>query len=175
MAQQRLEKNRYAPACMKAEITYLLTTKLICGHCGAFMVGESGTGTGNKKYHYYKCVTAKKKKGYPKKTIRKEFIENLVVDSVVRNLFDPDTIDRIADAVMAEQDKESTVIPLLERELAETQKTLNNVMAAIEQGIITDTTKRRMKELEAKKSEIETKIIREEIKERRLTKEQIVA
>ena len=175
MAQQRLEKNRYAPACMKADITYLLTTKLICGHCGAFMVGESGTGTGNKKYHYYKCVTAKKKKGCPKKTIRKEFIENLVVDSVVRNLFNPDTIDRISDAVMAEQDKESTVIPLLERELAETEKTLNNVMAAIEQGIITDTTKRRMKELEAKKSEIETKIIREEIKERRLTKEQIVA
>jgi DNA invertase Pin-like site-specific DNA recombinase len=175
MAQQRLEKNRYAPACMKADTTYLLTTKLVCGHCGAFMVGESGTGRENKKYHYYKCVSAKKKKGCPKRTIRKEFIENLVVDSVVRNLFNPDTIDRISDAVMAEQDKESTVIPLLERELAETEKTLNNVMAAIEQGIITDTTKRRMKELEAKKSEIETKIIREEIKERRLTKEQIVA
>ncbi len=175
MAQQRLEKNRYAPACMKADITYLLTTKLICGHCGAFMVGESGTGRDNKKYHYYKCVSAKKKKACPKRTIRKEFIENLVVDSVVRNLFNPDTIDRISDAVMAEQDKESTVIPLLERELAETEKTLNNVLSAIEQGIITDTTKRRMKELEAKKSEIETKIIREEIRERRLTKEQIVA
>ena len=131
MAQQRLEKNRYAPACMKADITYLLTTKLICGNCGAFMVGESGTGRDNKKYHYYKCVSAKKKKGCPKKTVRKEFIENLVVDSVVRYLFNADTIDRIADAVMAEQDKESTVIPLLERELAETQKTLDNVMTAM--------------------------------------------
>ncbi len=175
MAQERLEKNRYAPATMKADIAYLLTTKLICGHCGAFMVGESGTGRDNKKYHYYKCVSAKKKQGCPKRTVRKEFIENLVVDSVVRNLFNTDTIDRIADAVMSEQDKESTVIPLLQRELAETEKTLGNVMAAIEQGIITETTKRRMKELEAKKSEIETKIIREEIKERRLTKEQIVA
>ena len=41
--QERLEKNKKAPAREKAEVNYLLTTKLYCGKCGAFMVGESGT------------------------------------------------------------------------------------------------------------------------------------
>ena len=42
--QKRLAKNKKAPARYKAkEENYLLTTKLFCGKCGAFMVGESGT------------------------------------------------------------------------------------------------------------------------------------
>ena len=41
--QERLEKNKKAPAREKAEVNYLLTTKLYCGKCGAVMVGESGT------------------------------------------------------------------------------------------------------------------------------------
>ena len=36
-------KNKKAPARHKAEDDYLLTTKLYCGKCGSFMVGESGT------------------------------------------------------------------------------------------------------------------------------------
>ena len=42
--QEKIEKNRKAPAKAKAEVNYLLTTKLLCGHCGAYMCGESGKG-----------------------------------------------------------------------------------------------------------------------------------
>ena len=55
LAMDRLEKNKYAPSTYKADDRYLLSTKLICGCCGATMVGESGTGRNDKKYHYYKC------------------------------------------------------------------------------------------------------------------------
>lgn len=41
--QRRKERNRRAPAAAKAEVRYLLTTKLFCGRCGCMMVGESGT------------------------------------------------------------------------------------------------------------------------------------
>ena len=41
--QQRMEKNKRAPARTKAEVEYLLTTKLFCGKCEKLMVGESGT------------------------------------------------------------------------------------------------------------------------------------
>lgn len=65
----------------KAEDDYLLTTKLRCGPCGAFMVGESGTSkTKGRVYHYYKCVSAKKKLGCKKKTVHKAWIEDLVVE-----------------------------------------------------------------------------------------------
>ena len=40
--QEKIEKNKKAPARHKAEDDYLLTTKLFCGHCGAYMCGESG-------------------------------------------------------------------------------------------------------------------------------------
>lgn len=41
--QERMAQNKKAPAKHKAEDEYLLTTKLYCGKCGCFMVGESGT------------------------------------------------------------------------------------------------------------------------------------
>ena len=40
--QERMAKNRKAPARYKAEEEYLLTTKLFCGYCGAYLCGESG-------------------------------------------------------------------------------------------------------------------------------------
>ena len=41
--QEKLAKNKKAPARHKAEDDYLLTTKLFCGYCGAYLCGESGT------------------------------------------------------------------------------------------------------------------------------------
>ncbi len=51
----------------KAEDDYLLTTKLHCGYCGALMFGESGTSRMGEVHRYYKCATAKKKKGAKRK------------------------------------------------------------------------------------------------------------
>ena len=53
--QKRLDKNKCAPACGKADEEYLLTTKLFCGKCGALMFGESGTSATGRTYYYYKC------------------------------------------------------------------------------------------------------------------------
>ena len=38
--QAQIEKNKKAPARHKAEDDYLLTTKLFCGRCGAYLFGE---------------------------------------------------------------------------------------------------------------------------------------
>ena len=61
-AQERLEKNKRAPAKSKAKVEYLLTTKLYCGRCGGYMVGESGTSKTLRIYNYYKCLCNKRKK-----------------------------------------------------------------------------------------------------------------
>ena len=70
--QEKIAKNKKAPARRKAEDDYLLTTKLFCGHCGALMFGESGTSRTGEVHRYYKCATAKKHKGCKKKTVRKQ-------------------------------------------------------------------------------------------------------
>ena len=72
----------------------MLTTKLFCGHCGAYMCGESGKGRSGKVYHYYKCVSVKKKRtDCKKKAIKKDFIEEFVVRHTMKMLAD-DTIER---------------------------------------------------------------------------------
>ena len=82
--QERLEKNKKAPAREKAEVNYLLTTKLYCGKCGAFMVGESGTSRTGVVHYYYKCVNAKRGKTCDKKTVQKDWIESFVVDYTMK-------------------------------------------------------------------------------------------
>lgn len=58
------------------------------------MVGESGTSHQKKKVHrYYKCVSVKNHKGCDKKPVRKEWIENLVVDYIRRIIFDDKLIE----------------------------------------------------------------------------------
>ena len=70
-----------------SEDDYLLTTHLFCGKCGAMMTGEIGTSHTETKYRYYKCNQAKKKK-CDKKTIRKEWLENLVIDTILELITD---------------------------------------------------------------------------------------
>ena len=77
--QDKMEKNRKAPARSRAIEEYLLTTKLFCGHCKSMMTGISGTSKTGKSHYYYVCNNSKKKL-CNKKTVRKEYIENLVVE-----------------------------------------------------------------------------------------------
>ena len=87
--QEKLEKNRKAPARHKAEDDYLLTTKLFCGYCGAYLCGESGTSRTGLVHHYYKCVSVKKKRTEcHKKPVRKDWIEDLVVRETMKMLMD---------------------------------------------------------------------------------------
>lgn len=173
--QERMAQNKKAPAKHKAEDEYLLTTKLYCGKCGCFMVGESGTSQQRKLVHrYYKCVSVKKHKGCDKKTVRKEWIEDIVIEQIMRIIFDDDLIKKLADTVLEIQGTENTTLPLLRKQYAEIQRGIDNMLNAIQQGIITSSTKERLEELEQQKSEIAVKITKEEMRRPTLTKEQIV-
>lgn len=173
--QERMAANKKAPAKHKAEDEYLLTTKLFCGKCGCLMVGESGTSHQKNKVHrYYKCVSVKNHKGCDKKTVRKEWIENLVIAQIRSIIFDDELIDILADSIMRLQSAENTALPLLKMQYAETQKAIDNLLNAIQQGILTPSTKQRMEELEQQKSELSVQIMKEEMTKPSLTKDQIV-
>lgn len=72
--QQRIGKNRQAPAKAKAWEEYMPTTKQFCGICGRLMAGESGVSSTAKTaiYRYYKCSGAKRHLGCKRKAIRKD-------------------------------------------------------------------------------------------------------
>lgn len=172
---ERLEKNKKAPARAKAkEEMYLLTTKLFCGNCGAYMCGESGTSHTGVTHHYYKCVTAKYKKACHKKTVKKDWIENLVIEHIVRLLFDDNLMNDITDSIMVLQKRENITLPLLKQQLADTTRGIENIINAIQQGIFTQSTKQRLDELEERKSQLEIEILQEEMQKPLLTREQVL-
>ena len=173
--QERMEKNKRAPARHKAEDDYILTTKLFCGQCGAFMVGECGTSkTKTKKHHYYKCVSVKKRKGCTKKTVRKLWIEDVVIFYAMRMIMDDAVLEGIADELLEFQKKENTTLPLLRKQLAENERAITNMLNAIQQGLFNESTKQRLDDLEATKHKLNIAITQEEIQRPRLTKEQIL-
>ena len=172
-AQERMAANKKAPAKHKAEDEYLLTTKLFCGKCQCYMVGESGTGR-NKVHRYYKCASVKNHKGCDKKTVKKEWIENLVIEQIKKLIFDDELIEKLADKAMALQGKENTTLPLLKKQYADTQKSIDNMLDAIQQGILTASTKERLESLEKQKSELSVQIIKEEMAKPTLSREQII-
>lgn len=171
--QERLAKNKKAPARHKAEDDYLLTTKLYCGKCGSFMVGESGTSHTMKVHRYYRCVNTKKKKLCDKKAVKKDWIEDLVVSYTMKAIMNDEVMERLIDTLMELQKRESTDLPLLKKQLAETEKGINNMLNAIQAGIFTPSTKQRLDELEETKSQLEISILQEEMHKPMLTREQI--
>ena len=172
--QRRMAANKKAPAKHKAEDEYLLTTKLRCGKCDCFMVGESGTSKTSTVYRYYKCVGVKKHSGCDKKTVKKDWIEDLVVKQIEKVLFDDAFLEKIADRIMEIQGKENTVLPMLRKQYADIQRGTDNLLNAIQQGIITSSTKQRLEDLEKQKNDISVQIIKEEMSKPLLTKEQIL-
>lgn len=172
--QKRMIANKKAPAKHKAEDEYLLTTKLFCGKCRCYMVGESGTSHSSQVHRYYKCVSVKKRRGCDKKTVKKDWIENLVIEQIKSIVFNDELIESIADAIMELQGQESTTLPLLRKQYADTQKAIDNMLNAIQQGILTPSTKERLESLEKKKNELSVEIVKEEMAKPTITKDQIV-
>ena len=150
--QQRFEQNRIAhgrPA--KEDVSYLLTTKLFCGKCG------------NAKRHG--------KAHCDLKAIRKEPLERFVVETAIKVIFSDEIIEQLIDLIMEAQQQENTRLPVLKDQLRDTEKRLANLLEAIEQGILTPTTKQRLDELEARKEALNTSILEEEMKKPVLTRE----
>ena len=140
------------------------------------MVGESDTSASKgRKYHYYRCVNTKKHKtcAARHKSVRKIPLENAVVNAVMAKVMNDNFVEYIADRVLEIQGMESSERPSLRQQLAETERGIENMLNAIQMGIINQSTKQRLDELEERKKEIELHIIQEEIKKPMLSREDV--
>ena len=161
------------------EVVYLLRNKLKCGYCGEPISAECGTSSKGNKRRYYKCLGKKRHTtNCNKQTLRKEILENFVIDILLKELNKPQTIEKmIANILKVQENMESgnSFLTSLYKEKTETQNTLDNIMKAVEQGVVNNTTNKRMIELENKIEDIERQIIVEKSKTNfKLIKEDIV-
>lgn len=175
--QERLAQNKKSPARAKAKVDYMLSGKAYCGKCGMGLVGESGYSKTDIHY-YYKCAKRKRGQGCDKATVRKSDLENLVAEEVANVVLRPKNIREIAERCEALQKEihfDDPEVRMLEKQLEQTKKSLNNLMQAIEQGIFTKTTKSRLEELEhlQESQEFELKQVKEKSHAAIITADQI--
>ncbi len=143
---------------------YALSGKLYCGQCGALVTAESGTSKSGRVYQYYKCVTLKKRQGYcSTKGISKDKLESLVYKATVEYVLQPHIIESLSVSVANRFNaaiKKSMELISLESSLNATEKSINGLLTALENGICTQSTKDRLLKLESQKSETLEKMMK---------------
>ena len=84
-------------------------------------------------------------------------------------------IDRIADAIIDLQNREDTTLPALRQQLKDCEQGIENMLNAIQMGILTPSTKTRLEELESRRESLKVSILQAELEKPKYTKEQIVS
>ena len=160
----RLQKNKKAPARAKAkEEMYLLSAKILCGHCNANITGISGTSRNKTIHQYYQCSNNKKKKCILK-PVKKSYIEDLVINTVMK-ILTPEKIDEISKNVCTLSEKESNTDTLkrLKKKIKENETATNNLIKALESGKAIDIISAQIEKRRLEKQNLEIQIAREKI------------
>lgn len=158
--------------------TYLLTGKLFCGDCKSPMIGISGTSHTDTPHYYYTCKGRREDHAScGRKNVRRDDIETFVATSLRDIMLTDEAIDALATAAVEYQNKFETdnEIDTLKLQLEEVNRSIKNLVAAIEAGIFSAATQSRLAELEAQQRDLSRLLsVAQAEAEDRLTKEDIV-
>lgn len=79
---------------------------MLCGYCGKSFVIENTTKPNGKSYRYYKCGGKKVfKNGCKKTTLKKETLEEFVINEIIKKLRQPKIIKPLIDNLLMYQKK----------------------------------------------------------------------
>jgi len=109
-----------------------------------------------------------------KKAVKKDWIERVAVQYTIQRVFQDDLIAQIADELVAMQGAEDSALPLLRRQLADTERGIENMLNAIQQGIFTSSTRQRLEELENLRAELKSSILQAELERPQYSREDII-
>ena len=156
--QELIRKNQYGKHGAEK---YLFKGKMICGYCGKPMAAESGTSRNGDVRRYYSCQSRKRGKSCQKELIKKSVIEDLVVQAILEAFGSPELIAKIAERVIKAHEKrkeQNTVLNMLEKEAAQVQKGINNILDAMENGMVSPAIQKRLEKLETRLEELQNRI-----------------
>lgn len=143
-AQARRRINKARPA-FKSKVNYLLSGKILCGHCGQAMGGHSVTPR-KKMYSYYGCLTKDRVplQNCPQKTIRKEDVEEAVLTKIKTEILTPQAFASIADKMRkkyaAQKGSIDKDIALKQSQLTQAEAKRTNLYKLVEKGLDDDYT-----------------------------------
>lgn len=161
---EKAEKNKFGKRSIKT--VYLLRHKVKCGYCGRPISAETGTARNGEVKRYYKYIGRKKdNNGCIKTQIPKDFLEEFVSNVIIEKLIDTQNIDTIIAEIMRRQNlNENGNLKMLSNEKSRIDRALDNLVTAIENGITSNTTNKRLHDLEKQQEELERQILIERSK-----------
>lgn len=172
--QAKMDKRKHSPGRNKAKVNYLLSGLIYCGECGGAMVGNSGgymTSKGRVQYNYYECNHRNRKNSCDNPRIRKEIVENFVLEELQNKIFNekyiPELTQKINEYRLKMSAKNVAEINALKKELEETTTQINNLVDALAMGTVKiSSIQDKLQSLENKKSGLEVRIAEIENKQK---------
>ena len=162
----KIDSNKFGRKCVKTD--FLLRLKLKCGYCGHHINGESGTSKTGAMVYYYKCRGRKMRLADCNKTaIRKEKLENLVLGALIEVLSRKHIMNQLVKGILEVQENQQTAnsnLSFLTKQKKQVDTALNNLISAIERGIMSNATNQRLQDLERQQQELERQILIERSK-----------
>lgn len=125
---------------------FALTGKLICGSCGSWMRGTSGTGKSGSAFYYYKCPDK------DRRPVPRDKIEKAVADCVRELLSEPERLDDLVSKLLAFQEEERQTdakTAALSDNIKETERQIEKIVDDICEGLSSPALRARLETLEA--------------------------
>ena len=149
----------------KNENNYSLSGKIHCGICESTMSGTSGTSKNGKTHYYYICSKAKNNL-CDKENVNAEWLENIVVNSTLDFILNPNIIDDLIEKVYKYQLEHSHTSDIsdFEKRIKDNKKSQDNIISSIEKGKCTDALLDRLEEIGEENKAISSEL--EELKQK---------
>ena len=158
-AQIMMSKRKKAPGSHKATTQYLLTGIIKCGECGYAMQGNKRKDKYNNDYISYRCGCRKQKRNCNNREIKRDLLEEFILKELEEKVLSDEKIPYIAkelnSKLQSNKVENEQLFDNISLKLDKTNKEIENILNAIMSGIINDTLKNKLSELENIKLNLE--------------------
>ena len=161
IVQFKMKNNRDKAGMYKAREIYLLSGLIVCGECDEGMYGNTRIcGRNKSRYSSYRCYGSANKRGCKNKEIRREYVDNYVLDELYEKLFSNYSIQKLTamlneynNKIASESDSE---LKRIEKALEENQRKISNIFSFImDKGLSADIAQADLTRLDEEKKLLE--------------------
>lgn len=172
-AQELMNNRKIKAGAYSAKRVYLLSGKVVCGHCGCNMTGNAKYNSKGTLTVTYSCENRRKDKTCPNLNIRRDKLDGLVVDKIAEYIFKAENIPKLTEKLRQldlERNAEYTnTIKRIEKRIESNNIKRKRIIRAIENDYEETDFKERLAELRKENAELEKSLT--EVKEAALNQE----
>ena len=146
---------------------YYLRNKLYCYKCNQPMKISCGTSKNGEIYRYYKCGC---------QSVRKDYIEPLVIALTKKYVLTEETIEKIADYIMDLQKelKKNAKETSIAKEIKELDKKIDNICELFMNGLDSPALREKLEKLENEKKQLEIKLALEKTYNQDISRDSLI-